>query len=47
MIFMYLVFAISALIGLWALACLINALVKSGGPIKLFRKWLQAVRGGQ
>ncbi len=45
MIFMYLVFGVSALIGLWALACLVSALIKSGGPVKLFKKWLQAVGG--
>jgi len=47
MIFMYLVFGISALIGLWALTCPVSVLVKSGGPVQLFKKWLQAVKGGR
>jgi hypothetical protein len=42
---MYVIFIICGLIGLWALACLVSALIKNGGPIKLFKKWLQAITG--
>ena len=45
MIIMYVVFGVSILIGLWALICLISALIKDGGPINLIKKWLRAVRG--
>ncbi len=36
---------VSALIGLWAAACLVSALVGSGGLLALTRSWLQAVTG--
>jgi hypothetical protein len=46
MVIMYVLFFFCGLIGLWALACLVSAMVKSGGPVKLLKKWLQAVTGG-
>lgn len=36
---------VSAVIGLWALACLVSALVGNGGLLALTRSWLQAVTG--
>ncbi len=45
MIIIYVMFGIAVLIGLWALICLINALMKSGGPVNLVKGWLRAVRG--
>lgn len=36
---------ISALIGLWAAASLISALVDGGGLLNLTRSWFQAVTG--
>ena len=45
MIIMYVLFGVSILIGLWALLCLISALIKSGGPVNLIKGWLRAVRG--
>lgn len=35
----------SALIGLWAVACLVSAMVSSGGPLALAKAWFQAVAG--
>lgn len=35
----------SALVGLWAVACFVGALLASGGPIALARAWLTAVTG--
>jgi hypothetical protein len=37
--------SISALIGLWALACLVSAMIGSGGLLALTRGWFQAVSG--
>lgn len=45
MVIIYVVFGICLLIGLWALDALISALVKSGGPGKLLKGWLRALRG--
>ncbi len=45
MIIMYVLFGVSILIGLWAMLCLISALIKSGGPVNLIKGWLRAVRG--
>jgi hypothetical protein len=36
---------ISALIGLWALASLVSAMVSSGGPLALAMGWFQAISG--
>jgi hypothetical protein len=44
MIIMYVLFGVSILVGLWALICLVSALIKSGGPVNLIKGWLQAVR---
>jgi hypothetical protein len=45
MIIIYVVFGIAVLIGIWALTCLISALVKNGGPLNLVKEWLRAIRG--
>ncbi len=45
MILTYVVFGVGLLIGLWALTALISALIKSGGPVQLFKGWLRAIRG--
>jgi hypothetical protein len=36
---------VSAVIGLWALATLVSAMVNSGGLLGLARGWFQAVSG--
>lgn len=36
---------VPGLIGLWAAACFIGALVASGGPFELARNYFQAVTG--
>jgi len=43
--FIMIVFGICALIGLWGLLSLGVAMYKSGGPIQLLRKWMEAVTG--
>jgi len=43
-LFFILFFGIAGLIGLWALACLISALIKKG-PIGLFRSYIGALTG--
>lgn len=35
----------SALVGLWAAACLVSAMVSNGGPLGLVRIWFQAITG--
>ena len=35
----------SALVGLWAVACLVSAMIGSGGPIALIKSWFSAVSG--
>ena len=35
----------SALVGLWAVACLVSAMAGSGGPISLIKSWFSAVSG--
>ena len=35
----------SALVGLWAVACLVSAMAGSGSPIELIRSWFGAVSG--
>ena len=37
---------ISTLVGLWAVACFVGALLTSGGPIALAQAWISAVTGG-
>ena len=37
--------AFSALVGLWALACLGSAMYQAGGPIQLVSGWFRAVTG--
>jgi hypothetical protein len=37
--------AAPVMIALWAAACLLGALMPSGGPLALARGWLQAVTG--
>ena len=35
----------SALVGLWAVACLVSAMIGSGSPIALLKSWFSAVSG--
>ncbi|NTV13680.1 MAG: hypothetical protein HGA96_07105 [Desulfobulbaceae bacterium] len=35
----------SALVGLWAVACLVSAMVGSMGPIELIKNWFSAIIG--
>jgi hypothetical protein len=35
----------SALVGLWAVACLVSAMIGSGGPIALIKNWFSAISG--
>lgn len=35
----------AALIGLWSVACLVSAVIQSGGPLALVTAWFQAVAG--
>ncbi len=44
-IFVLFFFGIAGLIGLWALACLISALIKKG-PIDLLKSYFSALSGG-
>jgi hypothetical protein len=37
---------ISTLVGLWAVACFVGALVVTGGPLALTQAWISAVTGG-
>lgn len=37
--------AAPAMIGLWSAACLLGAMMASGGPFALARCWFQAVTG--
>jgi hypothetical protein len=37
--------AAPVMIGLWAAACIVGALITSGGPLALAQGWLQAVTG--
>ncbi len=37
---------ISTLVGLWAVACFVGALLATGGPIALAQGWISAVTGG-
>jgi hypothetical protein len=37
--------SISALIGLWALASIVSAMVSDGGPLALVKGWFGAVTG--
>jgi len=45
MIIIYVVFGICLLIGIWALTALLSAMIRNGGPGKLIKGWLQALRG--
>ncbi len=36
---------ISALVGIWAAACLITAMMGVGGPLELVQSWFSAVTG--
>jgi hypothetical protein len=35
----------SALVGLWAVACLVSAMLGSGSPLALIKGWFSAVSG--
>jgi fatty acid desaturase len=37
---------LSTLTGLWAVACLVGALIATGGPLALTSAWISAVTGG-
>ena len=37
---------LSTLVGLWAVACFVGALLATGGPIALAQTWISAVTGG-
>ena len=41
----YTVGAISALIGVWGLACFVGGMVASGGPLSFVGNWFKAVAG--
>ena len=36
---------LSALIGLWAVACFVGAMITGGGPLAVAASWFQAVAG--
>lgn len=36
---------VSALIGLWAVACFVGAMITNGGPLALVGSWFQAISG--
>lgn len=36
---------ISALIGIWAVACMVGAMISGGGPINLMKGWISAITG--
>ncbi|GAB4337942.1 MAG: hypothetical protein Kow0089_09540 [Desulfobulbaceae bacterium] len=36
---------VSALVGLWGLACFVGGLVASGGPLSFIGNWFRAVAG--
>ena len=35
----------SSLVGLWAVACFIGAMMTGGGPLELAQKWFSAITG--
>ena len=41
----YTVGIVSALIGIWGLACFVGGLVASGGPLSLVGNWFKSVAG--
>ena len=41
----YTIGIISALIGLWGLACFVGGMVASGGPLSFVGNWFKAVAG--
>ena len=42
---MYTVGIVSALVGIWGLACFVGGLVASGGPLSFVANWFKAVAG--
>ena len=42
---MYTVGIVSAMIGVWGLACFVGGLVASGGPLAFVGNWFKAVAG--
>lgn len=36
---------VSALIGLWAIACFVGGVAGSGGPLELAKNWMGAITG--
>lgn len=41
----YTIGGISAIVGIWAIACFIGAMVSSGGTISLAESWISALTG--
>ncbi|MFA6900231.1 MAG: hypothetical protein WC256_08500 [Desulfurivibrionaceae bacterium] len=37
---------LSTLVGLWAVACFVGAMLATGGPLALASAWISAVTGG-
>ncbi len=35
----------SALVGLWAVACLVSAMIGGGSPLALIKSWFSAISG--
>ena len=36
---------VSALVGIWAAACIISAVAGTGGPLKLAQSWFSSISG--
>ncbi len=41
----YTIGIVSAMIGLWGLACFVGGLISSGGPLSFVGNWFKAVAG--
>jgi hypothetical protein len=39
------IYAVTGLVGLWSVACMVSALVQAGGPLQLAAGWVKAVSG--
>jgi len=37
--------AFAGLVGIWSVACMVGAMVQSGGPFELIKGWFRAVSG--
>ena len=38
-------FGMALLLGIWGIVSLVSAIIKSGGPVSLMKKWFAAVSG--